>query len=221
MATTPRNIRFDDDLYKEIQAISKRPLTASYHIQEACRQYMETKTQPVKSVKPEKPSGLIDEPVKALDDVVFDQIWNLYGKKGNKKTSRNKLSKLNDTDRALLLNNIHDYVLSTPDKQYRKNLETYINQECWNDEVIPHAENRPNGYSATNRLSAVDRVRARTETNRAARANNRDSVADVGGCVREHPSNAIRGSDAGSMDNAIEGSYTVTDQGRAEQDSQS
>ena len=70
MATTPRNIRFDDDLYKEIKAISKRPLTAAYHIQEACRQYLESKAEPVnldsstipafvkpKPVKPKKPTG--------------------------------------------------------------------------------------------------------------------------------------------------------------------
>jgi hypothetical protein len=60
MATTPRNIRFDDDLYEEMRLISKRPLTTAWHIQEACRQYLETKTKPVNLANPEKPSGLID-----------------------------------------------------------------------------------------------------------------------------------------------------------------
>ena len=86
--------------------------------------------------------------------------------------------------------------------------------------VNTNEQNRSNGTSAPNRLSAVDRVRARTETNRAARADNRNSVADVGGCVRVNAGDSVRGSDAGSLDNALEGSYTVTDQGRAEQDSQ-
>jgi hypothetical protein len=58
MATTPRNIRFDDDLYNEMKAIAKRPLTASWHIQEACRLYLE-KTQPVKVANPKEPTGLI------------------------------------------------------------------------------------------------------------------------------------------------------------------
>ena len=132
MATTPRNIRFDDDLYKEIKAISKRPLTAAYHIQEACRQYLETKTQPVKSVKPEKPSGLIDDDLSDL----FDQVWDVYGKKGNKKTSKSKYLKLSEANRDLMAHHILRYINSTPDKQYRKNLETYINQECWNDEIV-------------------------------------------------------------------------------------
>ncbi len=84
-----------------------------------------------------------------------------------------------------------------------------------------NAENRPNGHSATNRLSAVDRVRATAEKNRAARANNRDNLANAGGCVRVNAGDSVRGSDAGSLDSPLEGSYTVTDQGRVEQDSQS
>jgi len=154
-------------------------------------------------------------------DREFEQVWELYGKKGNRKTSKLKYSKLSQAKKKLINNHIPNYVFSTPDKQYRKGFEVYINQECWNDEVIPHAENRPNGHSGSNRLSAVERVRATNETNRAARANNRDNLADVGGCVRVNAGDSIRGSDAGSLDSALEGSYTVTDQGRAEQDSQS
>ncbi len=51
MATTPRNIRFDDDLYEDMKAIAKRPLTAAWHIQEACRKYLEGKTAPPKPSK--------------------------------------------------------------------------------------------------------------------------------------------------------------------------
>lgn len=129
MATTPRNIRFDDDLYKEIKAISKRPLTAAYHIQEACRQYLKQNGKPVVTSN--------NVPIiKKVDDDQFEGIWIAYGKKGNKKTSKAKFNKLDIAVKHLIYDHIPNYVLSTPDKQYRKNLETYINQECWNDEIV-------------------------------------------------------------------------------------
>ncbi|MCK9282430.1 MAG: hypothetical protein M0P71_17585, partial [Melioribacteraceae bacterium] len=33
------------------------------------------------------------------------------------------------------------YVKSTPDKQYRKNPDTYLRNQCWNDEVIKKEDN--------------------------------------------------------------------------------
>jgi hypothetical protein len=135
MATTPRTIRFDDDLYDGMKGIAKRPMTAAYHIQEACRQYLASFAKPVTTVKMTAPP--IPKPI--LDEGLFEQVWELYGRKGNKKTSRLRFNNLNDVNRALLLKHIHDYVVSTPDKQFRKDFQSYINLECWNDEVITQA----------------------------------------------------------------------------------
>jgi hypothetical protein len=71
---------------------------------------------------------------KSPDD--FEQVWTLYQKKGNRKTSLVKWIKLKEEDKQLALSKIPAYVKSTPDKQYRKNFETWIYQECWNDEVV-------------------------------------------------------------------------------------
>lgn len=65
----------------------------------------------------------------------FDNIWSLYGKKGNKKTSERKWDKLSTTAKEKAMAYIPAYVEATPDKQYRKNFETFLNQECWNDEL--------------------------------------------------------------------------------------
>lgn len=65
----------------------------------------------------------------------FENIWTLYGKKGNKKTSERKWLKLSTSSKKKALSYIPVYVAATPDKQYRKNLETFINQEVWNDEL--------------------------------------------------------------------------------------
>ena len=146
-----------------------------------------------------------------LDDSEFENVWIAYGKKGNRKTSKAKFLKLSDAKREALTNHIPDYVFSTPEKQYRKNLETYINQECWNDEVIPNAENQPGKNAEGYRLSAVERVAAATEKNRAARAGNRDNLENADRDLWERTGESIRGSDAGGMDSALEGDYTVTD----------
>lgn len=144
-------------------------------------------------------------------DHEFEIVWSAYGKKGNKKTSLRKFSKLGRATRQDILNHIPVYVLSTPDKQYRKNFETYFNQEAWKDEVITNAENKPNRDAGGHRLSTVERVRATNETNRAARADNRDNLGDADGCLRQYSGESIRGSDAGSMDSVIEGDYIESD----------
>lgn len=47
-----------------------------------------------------------------------------------------KWENLKNHCREAALKHIPLYVQSTPDKQYRKNFETYLNQECWNDEIL-------------------------------------------------------------------------------------
>jgi len=73
---------------------------------------------------------------KKEDGELFESIWKLYGKKGNRKTSITKWSKLPKETQDLIFKKVPAYVESTPDKQYRKNFETYLNQESWNDEII-------------------------------------------------------------------------------------
>lgn len=66
----------------------------------------------------------------------FENVWEQYGKKGNRKTSEAKWGRLSNPNKALALKHIPEYVKATPDKQYRKHFETYINQEVWNDNVL-------------------------------------------------------------------------------------
>ena len=69
------------------------------------------------------------------DDSEFEVIWELYEKKGNRKTSLQKFKRLTKVNLELLRIHLPKYVLATPDKQYRKNFETYLNQESWSDEI--------------------------------------------------------------------------------------
>lgn len=77
----------------------------------------------------------------------FENVWEQYGKKGNRKTSKAKWDRLSNTNKALALKHIPGYVGATPDKQYRKNFETYLNQEVWNDNLLSNDLNSRKSHS--------------------------------------------------------------------------
>ena len=75
----------------------------------------------------------------STDEYSFDKAWNLYQKKvGPKEKLKAKWNKLSLKDRKAAIEHIPLYVQSTPDKQYRKHFQTYLNQRGWEDEIITH-----------------------------------------------------------------------------------
>lgn len=67
----------------------------------------------------------------------FSEFWNLYDKKvGRKDLLEKKWLKLSDKDREKAMKYIPRYKEVTPDKQFRKNPESFLNQKSWNDELI-------------------------------------------------------------------------------------
>ena len=66
----------------------------------------------------------------------FDDFWNLYDKKVNKPKCQIKWRKLRQKDRETIMNHLPSYLSSTPDKSYRKNPLTYLNNSSWEDEII-------------------------------------------------------------------------------------
>lgn len=146
----------------------------------------------------------------SLRDDEFDQVWDLYGKKGNKKSSKAKYLKLSETIIQDLLNHIPVYVLSTPDKQYRKNFETYLNQEVWNDEVTHETHQQANQPKP----SLIDRVKANTEQrarDRAERNACRETMAQDDSHVRAQILQPIRGDTGRHVGELLEGDYRQTD----------
>ena len=72
----------------------------------------------------------------------FDTFWNLYDKKvGKKDKIIKKWDKLKKEDQEKVLEHVKKYKQSQPEKQYRKNPETYFNNESWNDEIIESSLN--------------------------------------------------------------------------------
>lgn len=66
----------------------------------------------------------------------FDDWWDEYQKKCERKKTEAKWKKLTASQKIACMKATPAYVRATPDKTYRKNPLTYLNGECWNDEII-------------------------------------------------------------------------------------
>lgn len=69
-------------------------------------------------------------------DVMFEKWWKLYDKKRGKKKTYARWCRMSMKDKVSCINVVGDYVKSTPDVKFRKDPLTYLNGECWNDEII-------------------------------------------------------------------------------------
>ena len=76
-----------------------------------------------------------DKNDKKLTDDRFADFWNIYNKKDGAAKCKSKWNKLRESEKDLVFKVLPNYVLSTPDKQYRKNPLTWLNGEHWNDEI--------------------------------------------------------------------------------------
>jgi hypothetical protein len=76
-------------------------------------------------------------PKEVKDEYTFERAWDLYDKKvGCKEKLEKKWNSMSQIDRKAAIEYIPLYVLSQPDKQYRKNFQTFLNQRGWEDELI-------------------------------------------------------------------------------------
>jgi len=80
-------------------------------------------------------------------NISFEKFWDLYDKKvGKKEKIEKKWIGLSDNIRQQIIDNIPVYKDSQPDKRFRKNPETYLNNDSWDDEII---QNKINGTNPT------------------------------------------------------------------------
>ncbi len=72
-----------------------------------------------------------------LKEKEFNNFWNLYDKKtGLKKKVYAKWEKLSNKEKEAIIKYIPKYKQSQPNKQYRKNPETFLNNRGWEDELV-------------------------------------------------------------------------------------
>ena len=88
--------------------------------------YKKTESNPYKS----KPSTI------EIYTADFLDFWDLYNKSRNKKGTYKKWQKLTDLEKKEIMLTLPEYIEATPDKKFRKDPSTYINQKSWHDEII-------------------------------------------------------------------------------------
>ena len=77
-------------------------------------------------------------------EISFEEFWDLYDKKkGDRGKLQKKWEKLRESERLAIMEYIPKYKLETPNKQYRKNPETFLNNKAWNDEIITEEISKP------------------------------------------------------------------------------
>lgn len=85
-------------------------------------------------VSEEKRRGETEKEEIAINDR-FDDFWNMYDKKDGAAKCKSKWNKLKEHEKDSIFRSLPSYVISTPDKQYRKNPLTWLNGEHWNDDI--------------------------------------------------------------------------------------
>jgi len=65
----------------------------------------------------------------------FDEFYKRYKKRKDKKKALSAWKNMSKKNREKALAVVDDYVKSTPDENYRKYPSTWLNGECWNDEI--------------------------------------------------------------------------------------
>lgn len=66
-------------------------------------------------------------------ELLFNDFWKIYDKQVDRKKCLEKFTKLKDEEIKLIFEVLPNYISNTPDKQFRKNPATWINNKCWND----------------------------------------------------------------------------------------
>ena len=89
--------------------------------------------------------------IKENINIPFFDFWGKYDYcKGKKSDVEAKWITLTDEERALTMESLDTYLLSTPDKTYRKYPMSYLNTKAWNDEhIVPVADMATTSTSQT------------------------------------------------------------------------
>ena len=75
-----------------------------------------------------------------MDVFPFENFWNLYDKKVGKEKCFKKWNVIPETEKLKIKNHLRAYIAATPDKQYRKDPKTYLNNKSWDDEIVGKGE---------------------------------------------------------------------------------
>ena len=79
-----------------------------------------------------------EEEQEVILNIPFNDFWLLYDKKvGERKKLEKKWISLTNQDRIDIINHIPLYKSAQPEKKFRKDPQTFLNNKSWLDEIIP------------------------------------------------------------------------------------
>lgn len=70
----------------------------------------------------------------------FNDFWDAYDKKTDRAKCEKKWDRLKQSEKEAILAYLPGYTATTPDKQYRKHPETFLNNRGWENELIVKTE---------------------------------------------------------------------------------
>jgi len=73
---------------------------------------------------------------KVIDNKGFDKFWEEYDKRVGREKSLSLWNSLSSKDKKNCMDYIPNYKLHRPDKQYRKNPDTFLRNKGWEDEIV-------------------------------------------------------------------------------------
>jgi len=151
IAFTPIKKQFKRDLEKWTKTREGRSIAgkASAEARRIKKEQEVTNSTNVKSVEQIPTNPTVNDNVNVNVNVkditieiypTFEDFWELYDKKQDKPKSILKWNKLTQSVKEQIIDYIPKYKLSQPDKQYRKNPTTFLNNESWNNEIVINAD---------------------------------------------------------------------------------
>lgn len=89
----------------------------------------------------------------------FEDFWEAYDKKrGDKDKIEAKWEKLKQPDKEAIMEYIPRYIEANPDKQFRKDPATFLNNKSWNDEIISRNNKNQSGIQPTSNQGTFSRI---------------------------------------------------------------
>lgn len=74
---------------------------------------------------------------------VFTDFWDLYDKKNDRPKCEKRWNNLTRKDQQAIMIALPAYIAATPDKQYRKDPATYLNNRAWENEITQPTAQQP------------------------------------------------------------------------------
>ncbi len=131
---------------QSIDSIIKQLNNKQYNLKQLNKVYDHLDNVLSKEEETEKPQ------TPKIDLYPFETFWNLYDKKTGKDKSEKKWYTIPESERKKIIDHIPKYKISQPEKRFRKNPLTYLNNKSWNDEII---ENNGNNTRNTQKNGAA------------------------------------------------------------------